>query len=65
MSPTLRTFELTPPDDAAIAVVADGCTAASLVPHRRAGFTEGGRLERVGRTFDRWPGTSLPQKTLA
>jgi len=47
-----------------IAVVADGDTAASLALHRRAGFTGAGRLERVGRKFDRWLGTSLLQKTL-
>ncbi|SMF13522.1 phosphinothricin acetyltransferase [Cellulosimicrobium cellulans J34] len=48
-----------------IAVVADGDTAASLALHRRAGFIDAGRLERVGRKFDRWLGTSLLQKTLA
>ncbi len=48
-----------------IAVVADGDTDASLALHRRAGFTDAGRLERVGRKFDRWLGTSLLQKTLA
>jgi len=48
-----------------IAVVADGDTAPSLALHRRAGFTDAGRLERVGRKFDRWLGTSLLQKTLA
>lgn len=47
-----------------VAVVADGDTAASLALHRRAGFTDAGRLERVGRKFDRWLGTSLLQKTL-
>ncbi|ADG76526.1 Phosphinothricin acetyltransferase [Cellulomonas flavigena DSM 20109] len=48
-----------------IAVVADGDTAASLALHRRAGFDPAGRLERVGRKFDRWLGTTLLQKTLA
>lgn len=48
-----------------IAVVADGDTAASLALHRRAGFRPAGRLERVGRKFDRWLGTTLLQKTLA
>lgn len=48
-----------------IAVVADGDTAASLALHRRAGFGPAGRLERVGRKFDRWLGTTLLQKTLA
>ncbi|MBT0993803.1 GNAT family N-acetyltransferase [Cellulomonas sp. DKR-3] len=47
-----------------IAVVADGDTAASLALHRRAGFSPAGRLERVGRKFDRWLGTSLLQKSL-
>ncbi|ADG73303.1 Phosphinothricin acetyltransferase [Cellulomonas flavigena DSM 20109] len=47
-----------------IAVVADGDTAASLALHRRAGFHTAGRLERVGRKFDRWLGTTLLQKTL-
>ncbi|MGF0117191.1 hypothetical protein ACQFYA_12830 [Promicromonospora sp. Marseille-Q5078] len=27
--------------------------------HRRAGFADAGRLERVGRKVDRWPGTPL------
>ncbi|MEV8027597.1 GNAT family N-acetyltransferase [Cellulosimicrobium funkei] len=36
-----------------IAVVTDGDTAASLALHRRAGFTDAGRLERVGRKFGR------------
>ncbi|UZN02031.1 GNAT family N-acetyltransferase [Cellulomonas sp. S1-8] len=49
----------------AIAVVADGDTAASLALHRRAGFADAGRLERVGRKFDRWLGTTLLQKSLA
>lgn len=47
-----------------IAVVADGDTAASLALHHRAGFTDAGRLERVGRKFDRWLGTTLMQRTL-
>ncbi|GIG39271.1 GNAT family N-acetyltransferase [Cellulomonas phragmiteti] len=47
-----------------IAVVADGDTAASLALHRRLGFGDAGRLERVGRKFDRWLGTTLLQKTL-
>ena len=47
-----------------IAVVADGDGAASLVLHQRAGFVVAGRLERVGRKFDRWLGTTLLQKTL-
>lgn len=48
-----------------IAVVADMDSPASLALHRRAGFTDAGRLERVGRKFDRWLGTSLLQKSLA
>ncbi|WP_159792919.1 GNAT family N-acetyltransferase [Puerhibacterium puerhi] len=47
-----------------IAVIADAESTASLVLHRRAGFTEAGRLERVGRKFDRWLGTTLLQKSL-
>ncbi|QCB93698.1 GNAT family N-acetyltransferase [Cellulomonas shaoxiangyii] len=47
-----------------IAVVADGDTAPSLALHRRAGFVPAGRLERVGRKFDRWLGTTLLQKSL-
>lgn len=47
-----------------IAVVADADTDASLALHRRAGFQPAGRLERVGRKFDRWLGTTLLQKTL-
>lgn len=47
-----------------VAVLADGDTAASLALHRRLGFTAAGRLERVGRKFDRWLGTTLLQKTL-
>lgn len=47
-----------------IAVVADAESTASLALHRRAGFVEAGRLERVGRKFDRWLGTTLLQKSL-
>ena len=47
-----------------VAVVADGDTAASLALHRRAGFEVAGRLERVGRKFDRWLGTTLLQLSL-
>ena len=47
-----------------VAVVADSDTDASLALHRQAGFTDAGRLERVGRKFDRWLGTTLLQKTL-
>ncbi|ROS73075.1 GNAT family N-acetyltransferase [Cellulomonas sp. PhB143] len=48
-----------------IAVVADMDSPASLSLHRRAGFADAGRLERVGRKFDRWLGTTLLQKSLA
>ncbi|KRD36195.1 hypothetical protein ASE27_11275 [Oerskovia sp. Root918] len=48
-----------------VAVIADAETAASLALHQRAGFTPAGRLERVGRKFDRWLGTTLLQKALA
>lgn len=47
-----------------VAVIADAETPASLTLHQRAGFTPAGRLERVGRKFDRWLGTTLLQKTL-
>ena len=47
-----------------IAVVADADTPASLALHRRAGFVEVGRLERVGHKFDRWLGTTLLQRSL-
>ncbi len=47
-----------------VAVIADAETPASLALHQRAGFTPAGRLERVGRKFDRWLGTTLLQKTL-
>ncbi|WP_240675222.1 GNAT family N-acetyltransferase [Cellulomonas endophytica] len=47
-----------------VAVVADAETPASLALHRRAGFVEAGRLERVGRKFDRWLGTTLLQRSL-
>jgi L-amino acid N-acyltransferase YncA len=47
-----------------VAVIADADSTASLALHRRAGFTEAGRLERVGRKFDRWLGTTLLQLSL-
>jgi len=47
-----------------IAVVADAEDGASLALHRRAGFSEVGRLERVGRKFDRWLGTTLLQRSI-
>jgi phosphinothricin acetyltransferase len=48
-----------------IAVIADMDSSASLSLHRRAGFIDAGRLERVGRKFDQWLGTTLLQKSLA
>lgn len=48
-----------------VAVIADADSPASLALHRRAGFTEAGRLERVGHKFDRWLGTTLLQRSLA
>ncbi len=47
-----------------IAVIADADSTASLALHRRAGFSEAGRLERVGHKFDRWLGTTLLQRSL-
>ncbi|GHG48497.1 N-acetyltransferase [Flavimobilis marinus] len=47
-----------------VAVIADADSTASLALHRRAGFTEAGRLERVGHKFDRWLGTTLLQRSV-
>lgn len=47
-----------------VAVIADADSTASLALHRRAGFAEAGRLERVGHKFDRWLGTTLLQRSL-
>lgn len=48
-----------------IAVIADSGTEASLALHRRAGFTEAGRLADVGEKFGRSIGVLFLQKTIA
>jgi L-amino acid N-acyltransferase YncA len=47
-----------------IAVIADQGADASLHLHEKFGFTEIGRMGRVGFKFDRWLGTVLLQKSL-
>jgi phosphinothricin acetyltransferase len=47
-----------------VAVIADEGADASIALHRSFGFTEIGRLGRVGYKFDRWLGTILMQKSL-
>jgi L-amino acid N-acyltransferase YncA len=47
-----------------VAVIATGSTDASLRLHRRFGFREVGRLERVGYKFDRWLDTIILQRSL-
>lgn len=47
-----------------IAVIADGGAEASLKLHEDFGFTEIGRMGRVGFKFDRWLGTVMLQKSL-
>jgi L-amino acid N-acyltransferase YncA len=47
-----------------IAVIAEAEDGASVALHRRAGFTEVGRLRHVGYKFDRWIDTILMQRTL-
>ncbi|MFC1421075.1 GNAT family N-acetyltransferase [Streptacidiphilus cavernicola] len=47
-----------------IAVIADAGTDASVVLHRRHGFTDVGRLAAVGYKHDRWIDTLLMQRTL-
>jgi L-amino acid N-acyltransferase YncA len=48
-----------------IAVIATGGNDASLRLHKRLGFHEIGRLERVGFKFDRWLDTIILQRSLA
>lgn len=48
-----------------IAVIVDADANGSLTLHRRRGFVEAGRLERVGFKHDRWLDTVLLQKSLA
>jgi L-amino acid N-acyltransferase YncA len=47
-----------------IAVIADQGAEASLYQHEQFGFTEIGRMGRVGFKFDRWLGTVMLQKSL-
>lgn len=47
-----------------LAVIADQGAEASIALHERFGFTEIGRMGRVGFKFDRWLGTVLLQKSL-
>ncbi|WP_158884338.1 GNAT family N-acetyltransferase [Amycolatopsis anabasis] len=47
-----------------IAVIADGGDPASAELHRRRGFTEAGRLTRVGFKHGRWLDTVLWQRSL-
>ena len=47
-----------------IAVIADQGAEASIALHERFGFTEIGRMGRVGFKFDRWLGTVLLQRSL-
>ncbi|WP_223694776.1 GNAT family N-acetyltransferase [Leifsonia poae] len=47
-----------------IAVIADKGAEASIKMHENFGFTEIGRMGRVGYKFDRWLGTVLLQKSL-
>lgn len=47
-----------------VAVIADRGADASITMHERFGFTEIGRMGRVGFKFGRWLGTVLMQKSL-
>ena len=47
-----------------IADIADKGAEASIKMHENFGFTEIGRMGRVGYKFDRWLGTVLMQKSL-
>jgi phosphinothricin acetyltransferase len=47
-----------------IAVIADKGADASIRMHENFGFTEIGRMGRVGFKFERWLGTILMQKSL-
>ena len=47
-----------------VAVIADRGADASIAIHERFGFTEIGRMGRVGFKFGRWLGTVLMQKSL-
>jgi phosphinothricin acetyltransferase len=47
-----------------VAVIADRGADASIRLHERFGFTEVGRMGRVGFKFGRWLGTVQMQKSL-
>ncbi|AGW42158.1 phosphinothricin acetyltransferase protein [Leifsonia xyli subsp. cynodontis DSM 46306] len=47
-----------------IAVIADKGAEASIKMHENFGFTEIGRMGRVGYKFERWLGTVLMQRSL-
>ncbi|UOE44572.1 GNAT family N-acetyltransferase [Agromyces larvae] len=47
-----------------IAVIADQGAEASIGLHEKFGFTEIGRMGKVGFKFDRWLGTVLMQRSL-
>ncbi|AAT89618.1 phosphinothricin acetyltransferase [Leifsonia xyli subsp. xyli] len=47
-----------------IAVIADKGAEASITMHENFGFTEIGRMGRVGYKFERWLGTVLMQRSL-
>lgn len=47
-----------------IAVIADKGAEASIAMHAAFGFTEVGRMGKVGFKFERWIGTVLMQKSL-
>lgn len=47
-----------------LAVIADQGAEASIALHEKFGFTEIGRMGRVGFKFDRWLGTVLMQRSL-
>ncbi|WP_027479147.1 GNAT family N-acetyltransferase [Gryllotalpicola ginsengisoli] len=47
-----------------IAVIADQGADASIAVHRKLGFTEVGRMGKVGFKFGRWLGTVTMQKSL-
>jgi L-amino acid N-acyltransferase YncA len=47
-----------------IAVIAHGGDPASAALHRACGFTEAGRLPRVGYKHGRWIDTVLMQRTV-
>jgi len=47
-----------------VAVIADQGAEASIALHEKLGFTEIGRMGRVGYKFDRWLGTVFLQRSL-